>query len=175
MEKQCFKCGEIKPLTEYYKHPKMADGHLGKCKSCTKNDTKLKTDQLMEDPVWAEAEAKRHRDKYHRLGYKDVHKPTPEAKKAQMETWYSKYPEKNMARKSASGLLKREGYHNHHWSYNSVHYKDVIEIPTAGHYKLHRFIVYDQKFMMYRRKDTNELLDTKEKHISWWEIVKTLE
>lgn len=35
-EKSCICCGELKPLTEYYKHPKMADGHLGKCKECQK-------------------------------------------------------------------------------------------------------------------------------------------
>ena len=33
--------------------------------------------------------------------------------------------------------------------------------------KAHRFIVYDQERMMYRRYDTNELLDTKEKHESF--------
>ena len=33
--KVCFKCGESKPLTEFYKQPKMSDGHVGKCKSCT--------------------------------------------------------------------------------------------------------------------------------------------
>ena len=38
--KTCFKCGAEKPLTDFYKHPMMGDGHLNKCKECTKADTK---------------------------------------------------------------------------------------------------------------------------------------
>jgi hypothetical protein len=43
-QKKCFKCGAEKPLTEYYKHKAMADGHLNKCKSCAKKDVKQHRD-----------------------------------------------------------------------------------------------------------------------------------
>lgn len=38
--KTCFKCETDQPLWEFYKHPEMADGHLNKCKRCTKVDAK---------------------------------------------------------------------------------------------------------------------------------------
>lgn len=36
--KQCRKCGKTKPLSEYYRHAKMADGHLHSCKDCKRAD-----------------------------------------------------------------------------------------------------------------------------------------
>ena len=32
--KKCFACQSVLPISEFYKHPKTADGYLGKCKSC---------------------------------------------------------------------------------------------------------------------------------------------
>lgn len=38
--KICFKCAEAKPRHEFYQHPMMGDGLLGKCKDCTKADVR---------------------------------------------------------------------------------------------------------------------------------------
>jgi hypothetical protein len=38
--KKCFRCGVEKPLEDFYPHPRMGDGRLGKCKECTKADVK---------------------------------------------------------------------------------------------------------------------------------------
>jgi hypothetical protein len=165
--KICFKCKEEKQLSEFYVHKMMADGHLNKCKECTKNDTRNKHLENSKDINYVIKERKRCRDKQKRL-YAGMGK----ASKERFTRYVKKYPEKYKANLASSYLKSKmvdkiQGQEMHHWSYNKEHYTDVIMLFKKSHMKAHRFIVYDQERMMYRRFDNNLLLDTKESHFNF--------
>jgi hypothetical protein len=166
-KKTCFKCNKEKPLSEFYKHSQMADGYLNKCKDCTKTDVSAAYNVNIKNSDYVESERKRGRQKYRKL-----YKGTGKANSLRSKQWTERYPEKRKAQQ-ASQHIKQDGKETHHWSYLEAHFKDVIFLSKSEHMKAHRFIVYDQERRMYRRFDTNELLDTKEKHqiFIFWCIV----
>lgn len=161
--KQCFKCGNTLPLSNFYKHPQMSDGHLNKCKECNKKDVKNNYLEKVKSRDYVEKERRRGRSKYRRL-----YAGTAKANATSAKKHIDRYPEKRMAILNCSRLKKPfENAERHHWSYNQEHWKDVIWLSKRDHMKAHRFIVYDAERFMYRRCDTMELLNTKEMHESF--------
>lgn len=157
--KICFKCGLEKPISEFYKHPAMADGHLNKCKDCTKKDVKDKYEENIKNPDYVEKERARGREKYKRLGYYDA---CQKQKSANM-----KHEQKGMSR-----MLRSRGYDTkmkeaHHWSYD--HLKSVFLIGRREHKLIHKYLVKDENIGMFYYN--GELLDTKEKHRKVMEMI----
>lgn len=155
--KTCKECRIEKVIADFY-------AGQGECKECTKKRVRIREEKLRDDPEWVEKERERHRLKYYNLNYKEKHKPSPEKKKAVMERYKAKYPEKYRAKNKSQKLTPIvKGNEFHHWNYTLRFALDVIELSPKDHAKIHRFMKYDKKTFMYKDLNGN-LLDTREKH-----------
>lgn len=96
--KVCFKCGVGKAISEFYRHPGMADGYLNKCKDCAKRDVrKNRSDRL---DYYRAYDKQRFRNDLSRRLRNEAYAKTPEGKEAIKrfkQEWIRKNPEKRAA------------------------------------------------------------------------------
>ena len=148
-----------KPLSEFYKHKQMADGHLNKCKQCAKKDIS----QHREENIDKVRAYDRKRGAYpHRIALRAEYQKTEAGKIATnraKKKWIELHPEERAAQcilKNAvkSGKIKREPcevcgavicIHGHHDDYtkpldvhwlcpkcHSLHHKQLRDTIRAN-------------------------------------------
>ncbi len=153
-KKVCFKCvGDPQPLSAFYKHAMMADGHLNKCKECTKRDVNERAQR--EPEKIAAYERKRWerpaRKKAVRDSLKAARKKDPERFNKYSSDSIARYPERRKARRklayavfvgkikkprSCPGCKKRKPVQAHHDDYSKP--LDVRWLCTTCHGLEHR-------------------------------------
>jgi hypothetical protein len=134
--KKCFKCGAEKPLTSFYKHPQMADGHVNKCKECNKRD--VRENRLAKLEYYREYDNMRWQNDQSRR----------QVQYERTRQWNEKHPDKYRAHNAVTnavrdGRLKKEPcevcgaayVHGHHDDYSKP--LEVRWLCPSHHRQLH--------------------------------------
>ena len=106
--KTCICCGESKPFTDFYRHPQMADGYLGKCKVCHRAG--VKKNRLEKADKYREYDRNRAMLE-HRVNGRERYAKTDAGRAAIQRAHLSsnkRYPERRAAR-VALGNAVRDG------------------------------------------------------------------
>lgn len=139
--KRCFKCLCEKPLDDFYKHPRMADGRLNKCKDCTKKDVDAHRQSNLE----------RVRS-YDRMRASQPHRIA--LRQRVQSEWKKEHPNRRKAQNQLShavraGKLKKQpcwvcGAHAvaHHPDYDRP--LDVVWLCQPHHKQAHALVANDQ-------------------------------
>lgn len=106
--KRCFKCLCEKPIDDFYKHGRMKDGRLSKCKECTKRDVNKHRQENLEK---IRAYDKMRGSMPHRVAARKEYAQTAEGKASHarsLRNMRDKYPNKYKAR-NLLGNAVRDG------------------------------------------------------------------
>jgi hypothetical protein len=128
--KICFKCGRDLPLSDFYVHLQMADGHLNKCKECTKKDVHNHYKEKSQVDEFMNKERQRGREKYKRLGYV--------AKQSRTMRLTNIGSARNIHRDLRDIGINLKGKECHHWNYN--HPRSVFVLTRKTHKLLHKHL-----------------------------------
>lgn len=157
--KVCFKCGAEKPLSKFYKHPKMKDGHVNKCKECNKKD--VRENRAARKDYYQEYDRNRpnHDGRVARsnIREKELYKTDEAFRQSVLERkkkWEDNNPQKRKAQDAVNNAVRdgrlikshkcehcgtsEKKIQGHHWSYEPECWLDVIWLCSRCHGKEHK-------------------------------------
>ena len=159
--KCCFKCGETKSLSAFYKHPKMPDGYLNKCKECHKRDITENRNKNLEYYRNYDRNRKNQSQRVSKQNKKTKERYANDVdfKKSILETkerWLQTNKDKRLAHGAVSNATRDgelhkpsvcsccgdspETIYGHHWSYEESNWLDVMWLCSKCHGKEHKRI-----------------------------------
>jgi len=149
--KACILCSEVKPYSEYYRHSKMSDGYLGRCKECHKLEIRKVRAERHE--YYREFDRQRGM-KPHRVAARKAYQKTPAGKAAVArahDSYAAKNPERKAATQAVSNAVRDGRLHRppacwhcgsckriegHHWDYSQQ--LSVVWLCNSCHRECHR-------------------------------------
>lgn len=153
MSKSCKKCGVIWPLSEFYKHKRMADGHLNFCKRCVRIRVGAHRERNLDrvraydrhrglDPR-RKAEAKRYQEENRErvLGYKRSWIERNSEKRTAHKTLYKAVRRGDVTRLPCQICGSSEVVHAHHDDYSKP--LEVTWLCPKHHGEVHRRYEYE--------------------------------
>jgi len=130
--KRCSKCGEVKPLSAFYRDRKKKDGRRSDCTECFKNAKRQARKEKMKDPIF------RERARLY------------SAKRRKLAPWKTLNIYKTAKKRLIAAGYNLDGCCVHHWNYNNLH--QVIICHEDAHKLLHqRIILMDNG--LFKRKN----------------------
>jgi hypothetical protein len=152
--KTCKKCGEEKPLSEFYKHKAMKDGRLKECKVCFRKAALDREREKSKNPEFVEEKRQKSKAYYHR-------KKQEAKEKSDIET-YPWLSEKAFLSLPERFPLKK-GQVYHHWNLKPKYQHDIFVLSERDKAIADKFMTFDMKSRMYMTND-GRMLDNKRKH-----------
>jgi len=133
--KICFKCKKEKPISDYYKHSGMTDGHVGKCKECNKKD--VQDNYIKNIDYFREYNRKRHKLPHAKKYNADMQRLKKKEHNAHNRV-YNKYTRIDKFKKPKNCSICNKTkcrIVGHHDDYNKP--LDIIWLCDSCHQKLH--------------------------------------
>jgi hypothetical protein len=146
--KRCFRCLSLLPMSSFYKHAQMGDGHLNKCKECTKSD--VNQNRLERINYYRQYDQMRA-SAPHRVAARKEYSLTSEGKAAHRRAalkWMQKHPDRRKASHAVNNAIRDrrlqrqlcwvcgEKAEAHHPDYSRP--LDVVWLCRFHHYHAHK-------------------------------------